>query len=352
MKKLLCLLSLISLFLICSCSKDEKIESNIKIVDDLSYSFVDDKLYITGYVGEENNIVIKSSYTIDNKEYDVYGISSDSFRGDKSNIKSIKIEEGIKYIGDRAFAYSNIKTVLVPSTLESVGTDVFYNASTDFNEYENGYYLGNNDNKYVCLLGTNSKEEEKFVINDNTKIIKERAFANNKIIKEITLPKGIKYLCNYCLAQMASLEKVDMSSCDDVEIGKSIFSSNANLKELKLPTKLDSIPDSFMADCTSITSLTLPDGITSIGTGAFSNCSDLTTINIPTSVKSIGVNAFGRDSNLTNMTFENLENWYYDDYAYTIEYHGQKEIPLDVSKASSIGYDIATKYWMNPIYKK
>ena len=65
------------------------------------------------------------------------------------------------------------------------------------------------------------------------------------------------------------------------------FEGCANLEYIRLPHRLERIPDNM-----------------------FRNCSSLKEIIIPSTVKSIGKNAFDGCSGLTSVTFEDINGWY------------------------------------------
>ena len=65
------------------------------------------------------------------------------------------------------------------------------------------------------------------------------------------------------------------------------FEGCANLEYIKLPHRLERIPDNM-----------------------FKNCSSLKEIIIPSTVKSIGKNAFDGCSGLTSVVFEDSNGWY------------------------------------------
>ena len=125
----------------------------------------------------------------------------------------------------------------------------------------------------------------------------------------------------YSLVESGKLETLDLSDARIVEgggwyyeyssssqyftandvIGKSMFYSCVNLKEVVLPDGATSIDDDAFRSCDALTTVTIGDGATSIGNNAFYSCEDLTTITIGDGVTSIGSSAFQYCSALTSI---------------------------------------------------
>ena len=88
--------------------------------------------------------------------------------------------------------------------------------------------------------------------------------------------------------KIAVLTKVDGANS---EVAKDII-NNEEIKDLVVPTTVDSIHAFAFDGCSSLTSVTIGNSVTSIEDWAFGNCSGLTSITIPNSVTSIGDWAF------------------------------------------------------------
>lgn len=134
---------------------------------------------------------------------------------------------------------------------------------------------------------------------------------------------------SYCEA----VEQVEFASSDCYFMAGS-FEGCVNLEYIKLPHRLERIPDNMFKNCSSLkeiiipstvksigknafdgcsglTSVEIPSSVTSIGERAFSGCSGLTSVEIPASVTSIGRGAFKGCSGLTSVNFGYTNYWYY-----------------------------------------
>ena len=132
-------------------------------------------------------------------------------------------------------------------------------------------------------------------------------------------------IISYCEA----VEQVEFAGSDCYFIPGS-FEGCANLEYIKLPHRLERIPDNM-----------------------FRNCSSLKEIIIPSTVKSIGKNAFDGCSGLTSVIFEDTSGWYVtQSYADAANKTGGTAVtpsPTDLAaNAAELVKEYADRYW----YKK
>ena len=185
---------------------------------------------------------------------------------------------------------------------------------------------------------------------DGKKLLK----CTNECLKNYTIKKGTRSICNYAFSWCKSLQSVTIpdsvtsigtsafefcSSLQSVTIPDSvtnikgnpfahcparvinrsnhftIFEGNLYTSDRRklisylskgekfiIPDSVTSIGDSALSGCKSLQSVSIPDSVTSIGDSAFSGCSSLHSVNIPDSVTSIGDRAFSYCSSLLSVT--------------------------------------------------
>ena len=90
-----------------------------------------------------------------------------------------------------------------------------------------------------------------------------------------------------------------------VTIGSGAFCDNKLIRNVVLPSGVKTIDDNAFDRCSELTSVTIPNGVTDIGPSAFSHCRSLTSVVIPDSVANIGDGAFAGCENLTDIAMPN-----------------------------------------------
>ncbi len=296
-------ISFFSIFFIVSCSAKNNETTN------LDFYLSSDGTYGVS-AGDSKDLKEINIPSIHNGE-PVTIISNFGFSG-CTNLTSIKIPNSITIIDNNAFmGCENLTSIEIPESVTSIGKSAFsFCSNLNFNEYNNGLYLGNNENPYLALIDVNDRNVNSFEINQQTKIISEYAFLDYNNLTSITIPNGIKTIPGYIF-----------SSCKNLnynEYNNGLYLGNSNNPYLilrgmkdKIVTSFDIhkqtkiIVDSAFYNCSNLTNVTIPEGVESIGYFGFYNCSSLESISIPNTVTIIGELAFSNCSNLKTITMSN-----------------------------------------------
>ena len=123
--------------------KKVNLPNTIKRIEEYAFSF-----------GKKGNL-LESIDLPDSIEY----IGDDAFESCE-HLESITLPKNLNYLGNSVYNNcSNLKTVSFPSHVEHIGSNVFSGCKAlEYNEDEHGYYLGNDNNKYVYLAKIKNKD--------------------------------------------------------------------------------------------------------------------------------------------------------------------------------------------------
>ena len=220
----------------------------------IQYEIIDDdSVLVTGCNDELENVTIPSEVTYDNKQYSVYGIGPDAFRGCNS-MHNVTIPGSVKEISEGAFYSCNNLTAI------TVAAD-----NADYSSSE-GVLFNKDQTKLICY--PIRKGDLSYIIPDSVLEIESLAFAECANLTEVTIPNGVTVIK------------------DDT------FEGCGNLVSVNIPDSVTTIGEDAFNSCARLSSVILPDSLTSIGRYAFYGCSSLTAVILPDSLTSIAENAF------------------------------------------------------------
>ncbi|MBE7051651.1 MAG: leucine-rich repeat domain-containing protein [Ruminococcaceae bacterium] len=146
----------------------------------------------------------------------------------KSQIKSVRIEEGVTIIGERTFAdCTNISTLSLPNSLTIISDYAFEecgiaNLTIPNNVTHIGSYAFNGCTKL-----------QNFVLGDNVSSIDSYAFYACSSLKNIVLNIKLEHVGDYAFAGCDSAEYIEIQENVNL-IGSEAFISCNNLKEIKV----------------------------------------------------------------------------------------------------------------------
>ena len=226
------------------------------------------------------------------------------------SLSEVSLGNSVKIIDDFAFEQTPITSIVIPDSVESIGCEAFYNCKSlktvvigksvsyvhagafldspniEYTEYENGLYLGNQNNPYHLLVSVKDRSVANLKIHEETKVIINGAFINYDLLENITIPNGI------------------------TRISGNLFQACLSLKTVIIPNSVTIIEGTAFDTCISLTKIVIPNGITYIGSSAFSYCVQLESINIPATVTTIGSNAFSNCTSLKEITVDENNEYY------------------------------------------
>ncbi len=238
----------------------------------------------------------------------VTSIGSDAFLGCGKLVYN-EYENG-KYLGNDKNPYlclmgvadTTVTVFTMHASTQAVYEYAFSGCSAlERTEYQNGYYLGSTENPYLCLTGVIDRDASEFTIPDTTKCIFQTAFGACKKLTAITIPDSVTSIGVAAFRRCNALTTLTVPS-SVTNIDSTAFAECSNLTSVVLPDSIPVIHKQMFRACSKLTSVTIPNGVSEIYYGAFYDCTALTKITIPDSVKSIGSDAFRNCTELTSVT--------------------------------------------------
>lgn len=375
-KRLLAIFTIVMLVLNCyafvACSNEN---------GDLKFALNEDQesYYVVGLENKSlNEIVIPATF----KNKPVTGIRNNAFNDLSLNIQTITFEEGcnIQTIGDYAFSNCKLQSIVLPSSVTSIGSAFSYCVNLQTVTFEKGSklqiigdsafshctalqsvtfpddndlqiigenafegcdeldykteggakYLGSKNEPYFALIETENKEITSCTINDRTKIIAENAFYMCADLQSIEIPSSVTNIGSWAFYGCNQLPY-------KAEYGVK-YLGNENNPYLAL----------IEAENTNITSCTIHANTKVIAENAFDGCTNLQSIELPSSVSNIVMNAFKFAKNLqsvyyhgTRSDWNNIKIGNNNDplNSATIYYYSASDPKTEQ------GYDPNEKYW-------
>ena len=173
-----------------------------------------------------------------------------------TEITSCTINDNCKFILDNGFnGCLSVTSVVIPNSVVFINRDAFYNSNiSNYNEYDNAYYLGNTENPYLVLIEAKSENITTCTINENCKFIYDNAFNNCTLLTSITLPDSV------------------------ISIGKMAFQACIALKNIKLSNNVSYIGESAFKVCRQLTSIVIPTSLTRLDVLVFERCDNFKTV--------------------------------------------------------------------------
>lgn len=247
-----------------------------------------------------------------------------SFSACKS-LTQVILPEGLERIENSAFYSSNVINVSIPESINYIGINVFDGCeSLQYSRYDNAYYLGNSDNKYVALiyLGEESTVltkvdgidiettivgspiETSCSVHSDTRVIGGGAFENHAFLNSVAISKNVTAIGDLAFSGCANLSSVILSASVE-SIGVSAFAYCSSLRNINLPENLVSLGDGAFSHCSRLSIIHIPDSVTEIAPFTFNDCSELTFASMGAGVKSIGAYAFNNCFTLSSISFKN-----------------------------------------------
>lgn len=244
-------------------------------------------------------------------------------------------------IGENVFEHSEIKTVILPKSLVSIGKQAFLGSS--IKELQIPANTNLTTIGAECFKNSDLVNISGFEYATNLNKIDNYTFAESKIeclnmsnITEIgwgAFQGAVNFKGdeNGCL-DLSNVTKIDERAFTGIEMTSGVFGKGCNIKTVILGNNLEAVPYGCFMNCenlifvyfshesdaklaningsafknTAMEDVELPDGLIKIRTGAFDQ-TNITEVYIPSSVRRVGRYAFG--STIESISFADAEGW-------------------------------------------
>ncbi len=243
-------------------------------------------LKIVGNFAFNNCINIKSIQLPDS----VISIGENAFRSCKGFSNS-DLPKYIQTIGSFAFGETDLTSVVIPSSLTSLGNYVFFSCDSLITvEFSNGL--------------TN---------------VPDYTFNHCDSLQNVILPSSIRTIGRDAFYRCGSLEAITLPE-GLVTIDIFAFNGCYNLKSIVIPASVKNINNYAFCSCNSLTSITFAGNSTTVGRFVFESCSSLKEIVFPSGTTIACNGQFKNCVNLETVVFSEgskfTDSTYYADYPF------------------------------------
>ena len=201
-------------------------------------------------------------------------------------------------INANAFSSCSMISIIIPSSVVSIGNDAFYACSLLSKVYYEGTIEG------WCNLSFSSSYANPMWYAEHFYMINEKNEWSE--VTHIEIPSSVTVLGDRQFYGFNNLTSILISN-SVTSIGNYAFQNCTSLRSIVIPESVTSIGKSAFYNCSSLITINIPDGATSIGICTFSDCTSLNNIEISKNVTSIGWDAFYRCYSLTDVYYTGTE---------------------------------------------
>ncbi len=136
-------------------------------------------------------------------------VGSSCFEG-CSSLKSFLGNDGLEQVKDSAFKNcTQLSSISLPNSLMLLGKFILDGCSTiEFKAYDNGIYLGNQENPYLIFYKANDTLIRTCKLHESTKFIADSAFNECRSLKSIVIPDQVTTIGSNSFYYCVSLEYI------------------------------------------------------------------------------------------------------------------------------------------------
>lgn len=241
---------------------------------------------LTGYTGNDSDIIIPSSYAIGethtenaNTSFDYTQEGQQIMEELSCTLEQAQEEVQSRYLrDDLTFFLEGLQEIVIQDVWSAVD-ELLMNIDMDVQLDDN--ITGRIDRVNFQYSVNITQEVVEYIEGDDytVDIIGPNSFEGNQDITSVSIPDTVTYIDNAAFYGCSNL--VSVSIPDNVTyIGQGAFSDCSSLYDITLPSMLETL-DYGALSSTAITSIVVPDSVTSLGERVFENCRELTSVTLP-----------------------------------------------------------------------
>ena len=207
-----------------------------------------------------------------------------------SVLASFTFNDNLVTVGEYAFYNSGIETLIIPESIQNIGTFAF--------AYMSKLHTIEFNAKITTIPNAtfrNNTALTSVTFNEDVKKLGDEVFRCCKALKDISFIEGITNIGNYCFAECTALQEFELYEGN--VLGTYVFYGCSGLKTYTFHESITHIPNYTFYSCTGFTEVVIPETVKTVGDYAFYYCTGLQSIVIPDNVESIGQYAFQSCSN-------------------------------------------------------
>ena len=249
------------------------------------------------------------------------------------SLKTIRVEEGVTYLGANLVRNTKSISVELPASLEKMQISVTAADDSSYSALGNNYYDattktpsgiarisvadGNRAYKMVdgvlfsadgkTLLRYTNEAAAEYVVPSDVETIAAKAFARTEHLTKITMNEGLLTIGQDSFDKDSEITEVTIPSTVR-GLGNAAFTACKNLETVTyLMTDYDSWKSQFNADDVSLKKVVFAEGLKSIPDELFSGNKTIESVELPSTLEAIGWHSFANCSNLKSLTREGVE---------------------------------------------
>lgn len=208
-------------------------------------------------------LTIPDSAVYYDEKYAVVTVSQCAFY--RCNVADVILPEGLTEIGQDAFAYSHITTMVVPNSVTKMLNEAFYACDS--------------------LVSV--------TLSNNLDLLDMRILSHCDKLTEVTIPESVRYIMGDAFSYSPNIATINWNPDNMLQVGYHAFVETAWLDNIAEEDGGKYVGDIFLhARNYTITSFAIREGTRIIAGGAAEGMNHVTYFTIPSTVESIGLGAF------------------------------------------------------------